>query len=243
MLGKAAMMAVLLAPTASIARHDGHRTAAKPVRWFNVAASPRRMDADRVPNCVLGRLEEKTIDGNRLLSPEKAASMIQFAVRTGAACRLELAAARQSLAVLAEFALPLPSSFLTPSGIFGFGAGDAGCLGRSLPAAIAPALAGVALPLPSAFLTSFLTSLSGSFGFGAGDAGCLGGSLPATVAPVLAEAALPLPSAFLTSFLTSLSGTFAFGTADAGPLSTSLPPTVAPVLAEAGLPLPSAFLP
>jgi hypothetical protein len=39
MLGKAAMIAVLLAPTASIARHDDHRTAAKPVRWFNVAAS------------------------------------------------------------------------------------------------------------------------------------------------------------------------------------------------------------
>jgi hypothetical protein len=37
MLGRAAMIAVLLAPTASIARHDDHRTAAKPVRWFNVA--------------------------------------------------------------------------------------------------------------------------------------------------------------------------------------------------------------
>src|SRR5262249_60082462 len=37
MLGKAAMIAVLLAPTASIARHDDHSTAAKPVRWFNVA--------------------------------------------------------------------------------------------------------------------------------------------------------------------------------------------------------------
>src|SRR5215813_5593794 len=62
MLGRAAMIAVPLAPTASIARHDDHRTAAKPVRWFNVAASRPRMDADRVPNCVLGRLEEKTID-------------------------------------------------------------------------------------------------------------------------------------------------------------------------------------
>jgi hypothetical protein len=31
------MIAVLLAPTASIARHDDHSTAAKPVRWFNVA--------------------------------------------------------------------------------------------------------------------------------------------------------------------------------------------------------------
>jgi hypothetical protein len=47
MLGKAAMIAVLLMPTASIVRHDDHSTAAKPVRWFNVAASPRRMDDTR----------------------------------------------------------------------------------------------------------------------------------------------------------------------------------------------------
>jgi hypothetical protein len=33
------MIAVPLAPTASIARHDDHRTDADPVRWFNVAAS------------------------------------------------------------------------------------------------------------------------------------------------------------------------------------------------------------
>jgi hypothetical protein len=39
MLGKAAMIAVLLMPTVSIVRHDDHSTAAKPVRWFNVAAS------------------------------------------------------------------------------------------------------------------------------------------------------------------------------------------------------------
>src|SRR5262249_24429530 len=46
MLGKAAMIAVLLAPTASIARHDDHSTAAKPARWFNVApVLPRRTDA------------------------------------------------------------------------------------------------------------------------------------------------------------------------------------------------------
>jgi hypothetical protein len=30
MLGKAAMIAVLLAPTASVARQDGHRTGPKP---------------------------------------------------------------------------------------------------------------------------------------------------------------------------------------------------------------------
>jgi len=54
MLGKAAMIAVLLAPTASIARHDDHRTAAKPVRWFNVAASPRRMDDTRPRHRVHG---------------------------------------------------------------------------------------------------------------------------------------------------------------------------------------------
>src|SRR5947209_20436111 len=47
MLGKAAMIAVLLMPTASIVRHDDHSTAAKPARWFNVAASPRRMDDTR----------------------------------------------------------------------------------------------------------------------------------------------------------------------------------------------------
>jgi hypothetical protein len=41
MSGKAAMIAVLLAPTASMARHDDHRTdtGANPVRSFNVAAS------------------------------------------------------------------------------------------------------------------------------------------------------------------------------------------------------------
>jgi hypothetical protein len=39
MLGKAAMMAVLLAPTASIAKHDGHRTDANPVRWLTFSAS------------------------------------------------------------------------------------------------------------------------------------------------------------------------------------------------------------
>jgi hypothetical protein len=35
-VGKAAMIAVPLAPTASIARHDDHRTDANPVRWFNL---------------------------------------------------------------------------------------------------------------------------------------------------------------------------------------------------------------
>jgi hypothetical protein len=39
MLGSAAMMAVLLAPTASIARHDDHRTDANPAWCFNVADS------------------------------------------------------------------------------------------------------------------------------------------------------------------------------------------------------------
>jgi hypothetical protein len=43
MVGKAAMIAVLLAPTASIARHDDHRTDAIPVRWFNVAAPSTQM--------------------------------------------------------------------------------------------------------------------------------------------------------------------------------------------------------
>src|SRR5262249_34194274 len=38
MLGRAAMIAVPLAPTASIAKHDDHRTEANPVRWFNVAS-------------------------------------------------------------------------------------------------------------------------------------------------------------------------------------------------------------
>ena len=35
MVGKAAMIAVLLAPIASIDRHDDHRTDTDPVRWFN----------------------------------------------------------------------------------------------------------------------------------------------------------------------------------------------------------------
>ena len=46
MLGKAAMIAVLLAPTASIARHADHSTDANPVRCFNVAASSPRHRAD-----------------------------------------------------------------------------------------------------------------------------------------------------------------------------------------------------
>jgi hypothetical protein len=46
MFGRAAMIAVLLAPTASIARHDDHRTDANPVRCFNVAASSPRHRAD-----------------------------------------------------------------------------------------------------------------------------------------------------------------------------------------------------
>jgi hypothetical protein len=46
MFGKAAMIAVLLAPTASIARHDDHKTGAKPVRWFNVASSTQLSAAD-----------------------------------------------------------------------------------------------------------------------------------------------------------------------------------------------------
>jgi hypothetical protein len=40
MLGKAAIIAVLLAPTASIARHDDHRTATDPVCWFKVLHPP-----------------------------------------------------------------------------------------------------------------------------------------------------------------------------------------------------------
>jgi hypothetical protein len=42
MFGKAAMIAVLLAPTASIARHDDHRTDANPVPLFNVAVDSSR---------------------------------------------------------------------------------------------------------------------------------------------------------------------------------------------------------
>jgi hypothetical protein len=37
-VGKAAMIAVPLAPTASIARHDGHRTDVNPVCCFTPAA-------------------------------------------------------------------------------------------------------------------------------------------------------------------------------------------------------------
>src|SRR2546423_462687 len=131
-------------------------------------------------------------------------------MRAGADGRPELAVARQSspeLAVLAEFALPLPSFFLTSiAGTFGFEGGSAGCLGGCLPAAAAPESADVALPLPSSFLTSFLTSLAAILGFGARDGGCLGSSLPVAIAPALGEDALPLPSVLSTS------GIFGFGT-------------------------------
>src|ERR671935_127625 len=50
MLGNAAMIAVLLEPTASIARHDDHRTEAKPLHWFNVAASSGQARADDTPH-------------------------------------------------------------------------------------------------------------------------------------------------------------------------------------------------
>src|SRR5260221_2149203 len=133
-------------------------------------------------------------------------------MRAGAAGRPEPTVARQSspeLAVLAEFALPLPSFFLTSiAGTFGFEGGSAGCLGGCLPAAVAPVSADVALPLPSSFLISFLTSLAAIFGFGAGDGGCLGSSLPVAIAPALSEGALPLPSVLSTS----TSGIFGFGT-------------------------------
>src|SRR6476660_2309247 len=112
-------------------------------------------------------------------------------MRAGADGRPELAVARQSspeLAVLAEFALPLPSFFLTSiAGTFGFEGGSAGCLGGCLPATVAPESADVALPLPSSFLTSFLTSLAAIFGFGAGDAGGLATCLVARSAAGMAE--------------------------------------------------------
>ena len=70
-------------------------------------------------------------------------------MRAGADGRPELAVARQSspeLAVLAEFALPLPSFFLTSiAGAFGFEGGSAGCLGGCLPATVAPESADAAL--------------------------------------------------------------------------------------------------
>src|SRR5262249_575352 len=109
-----------------------------------------------------------------------------------------------ALLLLASLLLSLFLASL--AGVFGFGAGDAGRLGGSLPVAVAPVLAKVALPLPSFFLTSLLTSLAAIVGFGAGDAGCLGNSLPAAVAPASVEGALPLPS------VVSTSGIFGFGT-------------------------------
>src|SRR5262245_35121462 len=48
MLGNAAMIAVLLAPTANIARHDDHRIGANAVRWSIVMPwSPSRSDFKR----------------------------------------------------------------------------------------------------------------------------------------------------------------------------------------------------
>src|ERR1700733_2306221 len=52
MVGKAAMIAVPLAPTASIARHDDHRTDVNPVCCFNLPAVPhslRAISSHRVP--------------------------------------------------------------------------------------------------------------------------------------------------------------------------------------------------
>src|SRR6478736_3713295 len=51
-VGKAAMIAVPLAPTASIARHDDHRTDVNPVRCFNLPAVLhflRAISSHRVP--------------------------------------------------------------------------------------------------------------------------------------------------------------------------------------------------
>src|SRR4029450_7027724 len=48
MLGNAAMIAMLLAPTANIARHDDHRIGANRVRWSIVTPwSPSRSDFKR----------------------------------------------------------------------------------------------------------------------------------------------------------------------------------------------------
>jgi hypothetical protein len=70
------MIAVLLAPTASIARHDDHRTDANPVRCFNVLrphpgiermrrAHGRRVRALRFSNCYC-ILREVTYRGQRV---------------------------------------------------------------------------------------------------------------------------------------------------------------------------------
>src|SRR6516165_4581193 len=81
-------------------------------------------------------------------------------MRAGADGRPEPTVARQSspeLALLAEFALPLPSLFLTSTaGAFGFAAGDAGCLGGCLSATVAPVFGGRCPPLVILFLHVFL---------------------------------------------------------------------------------------
>src|SRR5262245_61886700 len=71
MLGKAAMIAVLLAPTASIAKHDDHSTAAKPVRWFNVAlvlGRPRADDGGTAPRACVLTVAVRSYSGEALYS-------------------------------------------------------------------------------------------------------------------------------------------------------------------------------
>ena len=46
------MIAVLLEPTASIARHDDHRTDANTIRWLNVATYPTQHRADETCICL-----------------------------------------------------------------------------------------------------------------------------------------------------------------------------------------------
>src|SRR5262249_44271194 len=86
MLGNAAMIAVLLAPTANIARHDDHRIGANAVRWSIVMPwSPSRSDFKRT-SPMAGRSSAPCARSRRTRSWSGS--------RTPATCRAVLAPAR-----------------------------------------------------------------------------------------------------------------------------------------------------
>jgi hypothetical protein len=106
MLGRAAMIAVLLAPTASIARHDDHRTEARRLRWFNVAASSGQRRADDTPAPVHqcdgvrpppGSRQSRRARGNsgRSCVPHSGGDFRGVERRYAAACRKADTARRQ----------------------------------------------------------------------------------------------------------------------------------------------------
>jgi hypothetical protein len=63
------MTAVLLAPTASIARHDDHRTDANPVRWFNALRPQLGIERPGAVSAVSVTRRSHGTPGERLVNP------------------------------------------------------------------------------------------------------------------------------------------------------------------------------